>query len=641
MEQMPTNTFEPTTQNKHLGDIKRIIFCLIMVASSITPMSLWAQTIHFSCYKIPFELDTDKSTISSPYLDNEDIIWKYDGEWLRWTLMTDGSAYGVNAKNGYFISNGPAEDANCSIENINDLRQLPLSDGSHLRAAFIEISEDGRKAIQRMLAALGHYESSIDGLWGARTEAAVLHGIKDLENTLGGEYDISSTSGARDTLANFLDGTFELYVIGEGDECDGCDIAVSAGQLRSHLEIFNSLNPQCNALPQSSLIGARAEPWSGSSDGRQIMGMLDATFDRFSNNDEVIFQQYLDTATQNPNFAPLQWTIGYGYWKRNDFDNAVTWLSKASAQGEPNSAYLLSTLALNVVSDQDSLKLDSSFPNGPLDLQLAVECLTVSAETNETLIVSGRQHQTYFASSAAAVLASLYLHEGSFLYPEAIAAQIDWSNVPKSPELALQMLQIYRQQPTIRRDVDYENEIEALANEMIAAKQEEEAHERRTSQVLSSEEFERTVELCDGYVTLKDVCWAQSREEMVGVLTTKGYDCKVDEGAPGRRMPNAECKDGDAVLFVTDVEITFSCHNFNVCGYDQSEIAELLVANSVIDNLEYKYLPRGNGLSQTPTQEYCGRGKAGSKLCVRTWILGSIVVTLEPGTTKSDPVTFD
>lgn len=627
--------------------IVHTVACFIIM---LAPKTLNAQTIYLVCGANAWGLDTDSSTISTPYVDNEQVTWNYDGDWIRWTDRS-GSSFGVNVNNGYFISNGVSSDEACVVENRDAIAQIAIDETALLRLAFIELSEAERKEIQEALTTLGAYSSTIDGLWGKGTKSALLIGVETLEANLDRDFNISTLDGSREIIATFFNGEFAQYGYGEGDECDGCDMVANASQPGSQLETFKSLNPQCKALPKSSLVGARAEAWSGSPNGMQIMSMLDETFDRFSSNDEVIFQQYLDIAARNPNFVPLQWTIGYGYWKRNDFENAVTWLSKASAQGEPNSAYLLSTLALNVVSDQDSLQLDSSFPNGPLDLQLAIECLTVAAETNETLIVSGRQHQTYFAPAAAAILASLYLHEGSFLYPEAFAAQINWSKVPKSPELALQMLQIYRQQPTIQRDVDYENEIEELARQMISRLDAQEREQRR----LSEAELEKLERACNGYITLKGICWAQTPQEMVSVLSSKRYNCEVNEDGEGGAFVSAACNsisdESDPArgaeitisrTFAPNDFVMFDCRSFNVCDYSIQEIADLLVSNGVVDKMDYNFQP--NGVRKKVfdvTQEYCGVDNSGSKLCVElvtAGLLGIPIITLEK---RNTDVSFD
>lgn len=590
--------------------IVHTVACFIIM---LAPKTLNAQTIYLVCGANAWGLDTDSSTISTPYVDNEQVTWNYDGDWIRWTDLS-GSSFGVNVNNGYFISNGVSSDEACVVENRDAIAQIAIDETALLRLAFIELSEAERKEIQEALTTLGAYSSTIDGLWGKGTKSALLIGVETLEANLDRDFDISTLDGSREIIATFFNGEFAQYGYGEGDECDGCDMVANASQPGSQLETFKNLNPQCKALPKSSLVGARAEAWSGSPNGMQIMSMLDETFDRFSSNDEVIFQQYLDIAARNPNFVPLQWTIGYGYWKRNDFENAVTWLSKASAQGEPNSAYLLSTLALNVVSDQDSLQLDSSFPNGPLDLQLAIECLTVAAETNETLIVSGRQHQTYFAPAAAAILASLYLHEGSFLYPEAFAAQINWSKVPKSPELALQMLQVYRQQPMIRRDVDYENEIEALANDLIAAKQGETVGAKALNDQISLTTMKysvsemREVQLkCAGYTSLKSLCWGLSGIEMARVLATEGFVC-VDSPHPWSDALSMRCVNGEHEIGFNEQTITLGCSVVSTCNYYGEEVARMMVESDIISNIEVS--PRGQIL------EYCGRGIKSERVCI-------------------------
>ena len=110
---------------------------------------------------------------------NDTVDWQYDGDWLRLTSKTDGSKLAFSSKNGYRIIGKKQEAAGCVFKDTDQLALLPVSEGAQLRLAFLGLTVDQRKEVQFKLKQYGYYSSTVDGLWGSGTEAAIKLAIKE------------------------------------------------------------------------------------------------------------------------------------------------------------------------------------------------------------------------------------------------------------------------------------------------------------------------------------------------------------------------------------------------------------------------------------------------------------------------------
>lgn len=198
---------------------KSIISCLVLSVvfqGNIAPAAS-DQVIGFSCGNVEFALNTQRSTISNRFIIDEPVSWQFDGEWIRWTIVRTNEAFGVNAKNGYFLNAGEASDSECRIDDPSILTQLPMSKGASIRKAFILLSKTERKEVQQNLADFGYYNSTVDGLWGGGTETAIMKYIEEGKSINLEDVDIETDVGAVSVILALQE------LIHEGDECDSCE----------------------------------------------------------------------------------------------------------------------------------------------------------------------------------------------------------------------------------------------------------------------------------------------------------------------------------------------------------------------------------------------------------------------------------
>lgn len=174
--------------------------CVTFIFLIATYSNASAKNISFQCGNVEFLLNTSDSIISNRFLNKEPIEWQYDGEWLRWKIKRTGERFGVNKLNGYFLSGAESVNAGCRFENIRELENLPRSEGSFLREVFIGLSPDDRKDIQDHLRYLNFYEEKIDGLWGQRTQEALISYSKWILEKESLLIDPRSESGAQQLI---------------------------------------------------------------------------------------------------------------------------------------------------------------------------------------------------------------------------------------------------------------------------------------------------------------------------------------------------------------------------------------------------------------------------------------------------------
>jgi hypothetical protein len=150
--------------------LRALLFCLGIVA---TGSAVSAQVINITCGETRYSFQPEDNFFEMA--DRNDFVdWQFDGEWLRLTSRTDGAKIAFSSKNGYRISDGMQEAADCVFTDPDKLVLLPVSEGAQLRLVFLALSEDQRKEVQSDLARKGYYRSTIDGLWGTGTERAIL-----------------------------------------------------------------------------------------------------------------------------------------------------------------------------------------------------------------------------------------------------------------------------------------------------------------------------------------------------------------------------------------------------------------------------------------------------------------------------------
>ncbi|MGX0975606.1 hypothetical protein ACSSVY_001316 [Roseovarius sp. MBR-51] len=208
------------------------------VTAGLVPVTAFAETVSFSCGGIKFKLETEQSTIENNFTSIESVTWHYDGEWIRWLVARNGEAFGVNTMNGYFIKSGKATDAGCTMHDPSIVAKLPISEGAALRQAFVSMSELDRKQLQQNLKDFEYYESTVDGLWGRGTEAAIMLFFNERRQSEFRATDIKTELGALNVLLH-LSG-----MIHEGDECEECESEPESHEMKQEIAIKPEAEPR-------------------------------------------------------------------------------------------------------------------------------------------------------------------------------------------------------------------------------------------------------------------------------------------------------------------------------------------------------------------------------------------------------------
>lgn len=92
-----------------------------------------------------------------------------------------------------------------------------------LAAAFARLSPSQRRTAQEKLSNGGFYMGSIDGAYGAGTNAGLQNAAIFIKDNSYNKivFDLSSRADADRFLAALADGELDKYLWGEGDENDG------------------------------------------------------------------------------------------------------------------------------------------------------------------------------------------------------------------------------------------------------------------------------------------------------------------------------------------------------------------------------------------------------------------------------------
>lgn len=341
-----------------------------------------------------------------------------------------------------------------------------------------------------------------------------------------------------------------------------------------------------------------------------------------------------------PESPVLQFRLGWIKWLTNDFKGATTEFAKAARSGEPNSAYLLAYTALGLLDGGDSVVPDASMLNNSFDAKLARDCLELSvgsrAYAGRAFTGSGYavyEHINFFRETAALLLAGVYLNSEEAIFSGRSASYaIDWSQV------SINILETERIIGSLNY-ADYAADIDfirkTISQMQISARKDE------LDKIVSSVDVSQQTDCADS-IKVRGLCWVMSVEEMVARKVSEGFVCEIDS-AEGL----SACEMGaNRILFVTKPMIffpegvSFSCENFNVCGVSFREVANLLVKNNLVSEMQYER----NNLYES----YCGLGAAGDRLCVlgsnevlAGYGMSRNIVVLSKGASGGGGISFD
>ena len=106
------------------------------------------------------------------------------------------------------------------------------------------------------------------------------------------------------------------------------------------------------------------------------------------------------------------------------------------------------------------------------------------------------------------------------------------------------------------------------------------------------------------------------------------------------------CKNGKKTVTPSKNNISYNCHTFNVCNLTLKELAQNLLDEGFVKQMEYRpKLTTDLEGKQVVLQQYCGRGVEGEQLCVKADknLFGArlLNIVLDRGRLGQGSVSFD
>lgn len=205
------------------------LFFIVAFFSGLSD-SVLAKTIRVTCGDgAEYIINTDTNTLSFDKRE-EQIVWKFDGEWLRIQRPNDLDDIAFGLSSGILILRQQSEPGFCAFEEHAVVASLPLARGAQLRRVFLKLSDADRQILQSRLGEIGLYDGIVDGLWGRRTEAAITSFYDENRQLFATNHSIETEAGAAEVFHVIS------LVAYEGAECDGCDENVMSLPIHSPLK---------------------------------------------------------------------------------------------------------------------------------------------------------------------------------------------------------------------------------------------------------------------------------------------------------------------------------------------------------------------------------------------------------------------
>ena len=145
-------------------------------------------------------------------------------------------------------------------------------------------------------------------------------------------------------------------------------------------------------------------------------------------------------------------------------------------------------------------------------------------------------------------------------------------------------------------------------------------------------------------ISLGGLNMTMSVEQQKDYLTRAGFKCEEKENLFGMKV--LSCKNGKKTVTPSKDSVRYNCHTFNVCKHTLKELAQNLLNEGFIKQMEYKpkFVTDFDG-NKVLIEKFCGRGEDGEVLCVEADknIFGKILLTviLERGRLGQGSVSFD
>ena len=145
-------------------------------------------------------------------------------------------------------------------------------------------------------------------------------------------------------------------------------------------------------------------------------------------------------------------------------------------------------------------------------------------------------------------------------------------------------------------------------------------------------------------ISLGGLDMTMSVEQQKDYLTRAGFKCEEKANLFGLKV--LSCKNGKKTVTPSKDDIRYNCHTFNVCNLTLKELAQNLLNEGFVKQMEYKprFITDFEG-KKVLIEKFCGRGEDGEVLCVEADknLFGQILLTviLERGRLGQGSVSFD
>ena len=145
-------------------------------------------------------------------------------------------------------------------------------------------------------------------------------------------------------------------------------------------------------------------------------------------------------------------------------------------------------------------------------------------------------------------------------------------------------------------------------------------------------------------ISLGGLDMTMSLEQQKDYLTKAGFKCDEKKNLIGVKY--LSCKNGKKSITPSKDNVRFNCHTFNVCQHTLKELAQNLLNEGFVKQMDYKpkFVTDFDG-NNVLIEKYCGRGEYGDNLCVvaNKNIFGRVLLTvvLERGRLGQGSVSFD
>jgi hypothetical protein len=254
-----------------------------------------------------------------------------------------------------------------------------------------------------------------------------------------------------------------------------------------------------------------------------------------------------------------------------------------------------------------------------------------------------------FASSKKVALAKVWLAR-AYVGDESIPGPIR-SILPTNIEKARELMACAKSRVCSDNawQTDFSNHLRIVSDRIA-----EHDYRQRDAEVSAAAKSADSIrQKCEGLLSLKGICWAQTLDEMKTVFTSQQYQCSTN--SLGQHLCQHK---GQRVAF-TEKEVSFDCEAFDVCSYDYDEVSRFLLDQGIVETMETsrKFITQStaeavalSGMGFGPALAFkdpywllsnCGKGPKGQELCVEQPEDGEVRLVLRKDTFGAATPSFE